>query len=119
MKNSPQGGMGETNYAVPVEASPLRRMVMVTGRTNPELAQSIAQELNSSLSSVALREFANGEIHCRFEDSIRGADVFTGERFDHGATHHDRRRQACLGQAHHGGLSELRLRPPRPQVDRS
>ena len=55
--------MGETNYAVLVEASPLRRMVMVTGRTNPELAQSIAQELNSSLSSVALREFANGEIH--------------------------------------------------------
>ena len=68
--------MCETNYAVVVEASPLRRMVMVTGRTNPGLAQSIAEELNGTLSAVQLREFANGEIHCRFEDSIRGADVF-------------------------------------------
>jgi ribose-phosphate pyrophosphokinase len=49
---------------------------MVTGRTHPELAQNIANELGVSLSEVNLREFANGEIHCRFDESIRGADVF-------------------------------------------
>jgi ribose-phosphate pyrophosphokinase len=51
-------------------------MVMVSGRTHPALAHDIANQLNIELSSVQVREFANGEIHCRFDESIRGADVF-------------------------------------------
>ena len=51
-------------------------MVVVTGRTHPELAQKIADNLGVNLSEVNLREFANGEIHCKFDESIRGADVF-------------------------------------------
>ena len=38
-----------------------------------------------------------------------------GERRDHGAADHDRRRPPGLGQAHHRRHPELRLRPPGPQ----
>ena len=38
-----------------------------------------------------------------------------GERLDHGAADHDRRRQAGVGQAHHRRVPLLRLRPPGPQ----
>lgn len=51
-------------------------MVMVTGRTHPTLAHDIASELGITLSSMQIREFANGEIHCRFDESIRGSDLF-------------------------------------------
>ena len=49
---------------------------MVTGRTHPSLAEDIASELGITLSSMQIREFANGEIHCRFDESIRGSDLF-------------------------------------------
>lgn len=49
---------------------------MVSGRAHPELAQEIARELGVELGEANLREFANGEIHCRFDTSIRGSDVF-------------------------------------------
>jgi len=51
-------------------------MVIVSGRSHPELAEKIGALLDVDLSEVNLREFANGEIHCRFDVSIRGADVF-------------------------------------------
>jgi len=53
-----------------------RHLQVVAGRTHPELAAAIAAELGTELGEVNLREFANGEIHCRFDRSIRGADVF-------------------------------------------
>jgi ribose-phosphate pyrophosphokinase len=40
------------------------------------LAQEIAQHLGVDLSKANLREFANGEIHCRYDISLRGSDVF-------------------------------------------
>jgi len=63
-------------YAEAVETLSKRRMVIVSGRSHPELAEKIAALLDVDLSEVNLREFANGEIHCRFDVSIRGADVF-------------------------------------------
>jgi len=38
--------------------------------------QEIAAQLGVELGEANLREFANGEIHCRFDSSIRGSDVF-------------------------------------------
>ena len=64
------------NYSGTVQTPTTRRMVMVTGRTHPALAENIANELGISLSSIQIREFANGEIHCRFDESIRGSDLF-------------------------------------------
>src|SRR5271165_6556958 len=59
-----------------MEFTPRRRLDLVSGRSHPELAQEIASQLGVDLGEANLREFANGEIHCRFDSSIRGSDVF-------------------------------------------
>jgi ribose-phosphate pyrophosphokinase len=59
-----------------VEFIPRRRLVLVSGRSHPVLAEQIANHLGVELSEANLREFANGEIHCRYDSSIRGSDVF-------------------------------------------
>jgi len=59
-----------------VESLAKRRLVLVTGTCHPALAQDIASKLGVHLTEANVREFANGEIHCRFDESIRGAHVF-------------------------------------------
>ena len=49
---------------------------LYTGTANPKLAQSIADILGVELSGLALEKFANGEIYARFDETVRGADVF-------------------------------------------
>src|SRR5688572_227270 len=46
------------------------------GRSNPALAAKIADKLDVELGAVTLKTFSNGEVYCRYEESIRGADVF-------------------------------------------
>jgi ribose-phosphate pyrophosphokinase len=53
-----------------------KRLMVVSGRANPELAGRIADKLGLALAGVELRTFTNGEVYCRFEESMRGADVF-------------------------------------------
>jgi ribose-phosphate pyrophosphokinase len=53
-----------------------KRLMVVSGRANPELAGRIADKLGLALGGVELRTFTNGEVYCRFEESMRGADVF-------------------------------------------
>ncbi len=50
--------------------------MIFAGRSNPALAQRIAEKLEINLGRVLLKTFANGEIYARYEESIRGADVF-------------------------------------------
>ncbi len=59
-----------------MELVPHRRLELVSGRSHPDLAHEIAAHLGVELGEANLREFANGEIHCRYEMSLRGADVF-------------------------------------------
>jgi ribose-phosphate pyrophosphokinase len=59
-----------------VEVIPKRKLLLVSGRSHPELSQDIANHLGIELVGANLREFANGEIHCRYEASLRGSDVF-------------------------------------------
>jgi len=59
-----------------VESLAKRRLVIVSGRCHPALAKDIAGKLGVELTEANVREFANGEIHCRFDESIRGAHVF-------------------------------------------
>ncbi|MDA8313435.1 MAG: ribose-phosphate diphosphokinase [Actinomycetota bacterium] len=59
-----------------MELIPRRRLVLVSGRSHPALAQQMAAHLGVELSEANLREFANGEIHCRYDASVRGCDVF-------------------------------------------
>ena len=53
-----------------------KRLVIVSGRAHPQLAIDIAQELGSDLVHTDARTFANGEIYARFDESVRGCDVF-------------------------------------------
>jgi ribose-phosphate pyrophosphokinase len=53
-----------------------KQLMLFSGRANPQLANDIAGKLGIELGGVTLRTFSNGEVYCRFEESIRGADVF-------------------------------------------
>ncbi len=53
-----------------------KRLMLFSGRANPELAARIAGKLGIDLGGVTLKTFSNGEVYCRYEESIRGADVF-------------------------------------------
>ncbi|MGI8558507.1 MAG: ribose-phosphate diphosphokinase [Solirubrobacteraceae bacterium] len=53
-----------------------KRLMLFSGRANPELAANIADKLGVDLGPVTLKTFSNGEVYCRFGESIRGADVF-------------------------------------------
>jgi ribose-phosphate pyrophosphokinase len=53
-----------------------KRLMVVAGRANRELGGKIAEKLGVELGSVTLKTFSNGEVYCRYEESIRGADVF-------------------------------------------
>ncbi|WP_437584485.1 ribose-phosphate diphosphokinase [Paramicrobacterium sp. CJ85] len=59
-----------------IKASGQKRLVLVSGRAHPELAESIASELGSELVPTDARTFANGEIYARFDESVRGCDAF-------------------------------------------
>ncbi|AWE41818.1 ribose-phosphate diphosphokinase [Actinobaculum sp. 313] len=53
-----------------------KRLVLVSGRAHPALAKHVAEELGIDLLPTTIYDFANSEIYVRFEESVRGADVF-------------------------------------------
>jgi ribose-phosphate pyrophosphokinase len=53
-----------------------KRLMLFSGRANPELGARIADKIGVDLGPVTLKTFSNGEVYCRYEESIRGADVF-------------------------------------------
>ena len=53
-----------------------KRLHLVSGRANLALAEEIAERLGITLGDANLGKFANGELHCRFGESVRGSDVF-------------------------------------------
>jgi ribose-phosphate pyrophosphokinase len=65
--------LSDLSYRV---ATPQKRLMVVAGRSNPALAERIAEKLGVALGGVLLKTFANGEIYCRYAESVRGADVF-------------------------------------------
>ncbi len=53
-----------------------KRLVLIGGRSHPELAQAVADELGVELVPTLAYDFANGEIFVRFQESVRGCDAF-------------------------------------------
>ena len=53
-----------------------KRLVVVSGRAHPELAQDVTSELGTEVLSSTAYDFANGETYVRFNESVRGCDVF-------------------------------------------
>ena len=54
----------------------MKRIVLVSGSSNPSLSQNISSFLDVALVDPQLVKFANGEIFCEIEKNVRGADVF-------------------------------------------
>jgi ribose-phosphate pyrophosphokinase len=59
-----------------LEQGPKKRLMVFSGRSHPELAGQIADRLGVELGEIEVSTFANGETYCRYDESIRGADVF-------------------------------------------
>jgi ribose-phosphate pyrophosphokinase len=53
-----------------------KRLLIASGRAHPQLAKDIASELGTHLLPTDARTFANGELYIRYDDSVRGSDVF-------------------------------------------
>ena len=47
-----------------------------SGRSNNRLAEKIASNLNVSLGDVSIKTFSDGELWVKYEENIRGSDVF-------------------------------------------
>jgi ribose-phosphate pyrophosphokinase len=52
------------------------KLVLASGRAHPELAEEVAQFLDTELLPMSAYDFANGEIYVRSGESVRGKDVF-------------------------------------------
>jgi ribose-phosphate pyrophosphokinase len=50
--------------------------MVFSGRSHTDLAQRIAQQLGVELGEAEVSTFPNGETYVRYDESIRGADVF-------------------------------------------
>ena len=57
-------------------ASGEKKLVLASGRAHPELATEVASELGTEVVSSTAYDFANGETYVRFNESVRGCDVF-------------------------------------------
>jgi ribose-phosphate pyrophosphokinase len=59
-----------------MERPTTKTLQVYAGRSHPELANAVAANLGIELGDANLRTFPNGEMKCRFGDSVRGSDVF-------------------------------------------
>ena len=71
----PRTGIAHLGSSLALEYD--KRLMLFSGRANPELAGAHRRQARRRRSAgVTLKTFSNGEVYCRFEESIRGADVF-------------------------------------------
>jgi ribose-phosphate pyrophosphokinase len=59
-----------------MELTPTKRLMLFAGRVNEELSAEVAKCLDVPLGHMVLSTFANGELYCRYGESVRGADLF-------------------------------------------
>src|SRR4051794_10277082 len=59
-----------------IERGPQKRLMVFSGRSHKQLAERIADQLGVQLGEIELHTFGNGETYCRYDESIRGADLF-------------------------------------------
>jgi ribose-phosphate pyrophosphokinase len=71
-----KASMTESSSGHWIERGPQKRLMVFAGRSHPDLASSIAEQLGLDLGDVELETFTNDETYCRYQESIRGADIF-------------------------------------------
>src|SRR3954447_10037023 len=67
--------------AVPVTSHSIRagyekRLMVTSGRASMELGAKIASNLELAITDAGLKTFTDGEVYCRYQESIRGSDLF-------------------------------------------
>jgi ribose-phosphate pyrophosphokinase len=65
-----------TALAKSIPAGYDKRLMVSAGRASQELGGKISERLGIGLTDAGLKTFADGEVYCRYQDSIRGADLF-------------------------------------------
>ncbi len=91
-----------------------KNLVLVSGRAHMDLAHAVGEEIGCGVSPVTAYDFASGEIYVRFNESVRGADVFVLQSIEGDINKWImeqlimiRRYQARLREAHRRGRSPL------------
>jgi ribose-phosphate pyrophosphokinase len=59
-----------------MELTPVKKLRLFSGSSHVALAEEIADCLGVPLGDANLKTFPNGELHCKFNENIRGSDVF-------------------------------------------
>ena len=59
-----------------ITASYEKRLMVTAGRASRELGGKIADKLEVELTDAGLKTFPDGEVYCRYQESIRGGDIF-------------------------------------------
>jgi ribose-phosphate pyrophosphokinase len=59
-----------------MERTSTKRLHILSGTHTTELANKVAKKLGITVDPSPLTRFANGEVRCQLEQSVRGADVF-------------------------------------------
>jgi ribose-phosphate pyrophosphokinase len=65
-----------TATSTSIHLEPEKRMMVAAGRASQDLGSKIAERLGVQLTDAGLKTFTDGEVYCRYEESIRGADIF-------------------------------------------
>jgi ribose-phosphate pyrophosphokinase len=82
MAKKAKSGRGSKGEPHTIVARTKKKLVIVAGRSHPELAASVAQALDTEVLPTEHRTFASGEIYTRFSESVRGCDVFVFQTFN-------------------------------------
>jgi len=61
--------------------NPTHDIKLFAGRSNPKLAQEIADHLGTTVGPMVIKNFADGEIYVQVKESVRGDDVLSSNRF--------------------------------------
>lgn len=75
-KSEQAAAAAQAAKATSLQQSDEKRLMIVSGRASQELAGRISERLGVGLSPAILKTFSNGEVYARYEESMRGADVF-------------------------------------------
>jgi ribose-phosphate pyrophosphokinase len=59
-----------------MQVTPKKKLQIISGTHHSELAEKVAAELGIKVAKTKLQRFANGEVKCQLEESVRGADIF-------------------------------------------
>ncbi len=74
--NKPLDTMAAPQVASTITAAYDKRLMVVAGRASRELGAKITERLQVEPVEAELKTFSDGEVYCRYTESIRGADLF-------------------------------------------